>query len=102
MDPHAFASDINNLNAILRSALDPYYGLLDNFLTSMTFQLWPYVVGTHHDRVCEQASHLTQCIKRFYTMLEDMELRLLNPAGLQITPPAQTAFMYLEFTAMPL
>ncbi|WFD38612.1 uncharacterized protein MJAP1_001572 [Malassezia japonica] len=39
------------MNRTLEDAANPTYGLLDNILTNMTFQLWPLVAGTHYRRV---------------------------------------------------
>lgn len=39
------------LNETLRQAINPLYGLIDNFMTLITFQLWPIVVGTYYARV---------------------------------------------------
>lgn len=81
------------MNGILESSASPCYGLLDNVLTNMTFQLWPLVVGTHHQRVGER---LTQCMEQFYRELDTFQHSVFTPAALYVAPPRDTAFLYLE------
>lgn len=61
VDGQEYTRFIKSINATLRSAADPWYGLLDNFLTNTTFQLWPILIGTHYQRVRNDANlvHVT-------------------------------------------
>jgi len=52
IDAFTFATFINTLNAVLADALNPYYGLFDNIMTNISFQMWPLFFGTHYGRVC--------------------------------------------------
>ena len=51
IDAGQFSQSIQVMNCTLQDAASPTYGLLDNILTNMTFQLWPLVAGTHYRRV---------------------------------------------------
>lgn len=51
IDAGQFSQSIQAMNRTLEDAANPTYGLLDNILTNMTFQLWPLVAGTHYRRV---------------------------------------------------
>lgn len=93
IDEQRFKNIIATMNEILENSASSYYGFIDNILTSMTFQLWPLVVGTHHQRV---RGHLMQCMKQFYRELDTFQHAIFTPANLYVAPPGDTAFLYLE------
>lgn len=51
VDADRFAQAMRAYNAILLDAEYRPYGFFDNLLASLTFQLSPYVLGTHYKRV---------------------------------------------------
>lgn len=93
IDEQRYKNIIATMNDILEDSASPYYGLIDNVLTNMTFQLWPLVVGTHHQRV---RVHLIKCMKQFYRELDTFQHAIFTPMGLYVVSPGDTAFLYLE------
>ncbi|AYO43102.1 Golgin subfamily A member 7/ERF4 family protein [Malassezia restricta CBS 7877] len=50
VDSLTYVSMIVALNETLRQAANPVYGLIDNILAQLTFQLWPFLMGTYYTR----------------------------------------------------
>lgn len=50
--PDTFAMQMDELNETLQHAMNRNYGLFDNLMTNLTFQLWPVIFGTNYRRVC--------------------------------------------------
>ena len=88
IDEQRYKNIIATMNDILEDSASPYYGLIDNVLTNMTFQLWPLVVGTHHQRV---RVHLIKCMKQFYRELDTFQHDIFTPMGLYVVPPGDEA-----------
>ncbi|WFD31042.1 hypothetical protein MSPP1_002072 [Malassezia sp. CBS 17886] len=86
VDATAFTKVMTDINGALLDGWNPVRGLRDNFLGSMTFQLWPLLFGTHAKRrMTEARSHM-----------DAMEQTLLAPAGWHLEPPDATGNQFLE------
>ncbi|SCV70742.1 BQ2448_3504 [Microbotryum intermedium] len=81
-----FESTLNDMNAILASAHDPYRSILDNCCAILTFYLSPKLFP----------SHFAQSMREFDRILESANQIIYNPVGLNILPPRRTAFLFLE------
>lgn len=51
VDEAAFAQAMHKMNETLKDAHNTTYGLFDNLLASITFQLSPGLWGTHYTKV---------------------------------------------------
>lgn len=80
------------LNAELKDAHNTTLGLADAVLASFTFQLWPYIMRSHYQRV----RRCSQCMARFERHLVEMDQVLLRPYGLCVVNPRECAFMFIE------
>jgi hypothetical protein len=96
VDKCNFVRHMDALNAELKDAHDTTRGLADAVLASFTFQLWPYIMGSHYQRVCR----CSQCMARFERHLVEMEHDFLRPYGLCVVNPRKSAFMFIEVREM--
>lgn len=76
VSPTDFQNTMNELNAVLASAHDPYKSIFDNVLAILTLYLSPMILGSHYERVSRKKNSppLPPC-HRIQTRVLDCERR---------------------------
>ena len=100
VDSLTYVSMIVALNETLRQAANPVYGLIDNILAQLTFQLWPFLMGTYYTRVRTHAIY-SKSMKKFNHQIQDFERLILHPMGLVLVPLEETAYLYIDCVPHP-
>ena len=100
VDSLTYVSMIGALNETLRQATNPVYGLIDNIMTLLTFQLWPLLMGTYYTRVRTQTTY-SKTMKKFNVQIQDFERLILHPMGLVLVPLEETAYLYIDSVHQP-
>lgn len=100
VDSSTYVSMIGALNETLRQATNPVYGLIDNIMTLLTFQLWPLLMGTYYTRVRTQTTY-SKTMKKFNVQIQDFERLILHPMGLVLVPLEETAYLYIDCVPHP-
>ena len=100
VDSSTYVSMIGALNETLRQATNPVYGLIDNIMTLITFQLWPLLIGTYYTRVRTQTTY-SKTMKKFNVQIQDFERLILHPMGLVLVPLEETAYLYIDCVPHP-
>ena len=100
VDSLTYVSMIGALNETLRQATNPVYGLIDNIMTLLTFQLWPLLMGTYYTRVRTQTTY-SKTMKKFNVQIQDFERLILHPMGLVLVPLEETAYLYIDCVPQP-
>ena len=100
VDSLTYVSMIGALNETLRQATNPVYGLIDNIMTLLTFQLWPLLMGTYYTRVRTQTTY-SKTMKKFNVQIQDFERLILHPMGLVLVPLEETAYLYIDCVPHP-
>jgi len=86
LSPTVFAESINEINIILIEAHDSAWSCFDNALAILTLWLSPLVFGTHYIR----------SMRRLEAFINQINLQIFNPAGLNVLFPKKCAFLFLE------
>ena len=100
VDSSTYVSMIGALYETLRQATNPVYGLIDNIMTLLTFQLWPLLMGTYYTRVRTQTTY-SKTMKKFNVQIQDFERLILHPMGLVLVPLEETAYLYIDCVPHP-
>ena len=100
VDSLTYVSMIGALNETLRQATNPVYGLIDNIMTLLTFQLWPLLMGTYYTRVRTQTTY-SKTMKKFNVQIQDFERLILHPMGLVLVPLEETAYLHIDCVPQP-
>jgi len=77
---------MNELNAVLASAHDPYKSIFDNTLAILTLYISTLLYKSHYERE----------IERFYKVIQRGNREVYNPVGLNVLDPRPVAFLFLE------
>lgn len=86
LTPTQFLESINTINEILISAHSLRFAFWDNLVTVVTLQLSRLFLSTHFQKEMRRLRHV----------IEDLNVMLFNPVGLNILWPGDVAFLYLE------
>ncbi|KAH7926190.1 hypothetical protein BV22DRAFT_1063427 [Leucogyrophana mollusca] len=84
--PTQFLETINDINEILISAHSVRHSFLYNFLAVVTLQISSLFLSSHYEKEMQRLQHL----------IEDLNVQLYNPVGLNILWPRKVAFLFLE------
>ncbi|MBW0493516.1 hypothetical protein O181_033231 [Austropuccinia psidii MF-1] len=84
--PLDFQNTLNDLNAILASAYDPYSSIFDNALAILTLYLSNWLFRSHYEKK----------MKLFEETLQHYNQTIYNPAGLNLLHPRKVAFLFLQ------
>ncbi|KAH7908205.1 Golgin subfamily A member 7/ERF4 family-domain-containing protein [Hygrophoropsis aurantiaca] len=84
--PTQFLETINSLNEILISAHSIRHSFFHNFLAVMTLQISSLLLSTHYEKE----------MRRLAQLIDDLNVQLYNPVGLNILWPRKVAFLFLE------
>jgi len=84
--PRQFMESINAINEVLISAYSLWHSVLDNCVEIFSLQVSRLLLSTHYERE----------MKRLERLVEDLNLQLFNPAGLNVLWPRKVGFMFLE------
>ncbi|OCH84764.1 hypothetical protein OBBRIDRAFT_829289 [Obba rivulosa] len=84
--PTQFLETINAINEQLISACSLSHSLLDNALAFFSLQISRAVKKSHYEKEMD----------RLHQIIDDFNVKLYNPAGLNILWPRKVAFMFLE------
>jgi len=84
--PTQFLESINTINEVLISAHSLRRAFYDNLITIMSLQLSRLFLSTH----------LQKELKRLRAVIDDLNVMLYNPVGLNILWPGDVAFLFLE------
>lgn len=106
LTPTEFQNTLNELNAALASANDPWKSCFDNCLAILTLYISPLILSSHYERVsfflllALEASANSLCrqqeMKKFDRILERANRDVFNPAGLNILSPRRNAFLFVS------
>ncbi|KAK9897427.1 hypothetical protein P389DRAFT_142731 [Cystobasidium minutum MCA 4210] len=78
---------MNELNAILASAFDPYKAIFDNVVAVLSLYISTWLLSSHYDKE----------IARFDRALEGANRTLYNPAGLNMINPKKNGYLFVSY-----
>ncbi|TFK19902.1 hypothetical protein FA15DRAFT_155041 [Coprinopsis marcescibilis] len=84
--PTQFLESMNTINETLISAHSLRHAFLDNLVSVVSLQLSRLVMSTHFEKE----------MKRLRTVINDLNVMIYNPVGLNILWPGDVAFLFLE------
>ncbi|KAL1709401.1 Golgin subfamily A member 7/ERF4 family-domain-containing protein [Schizophyllum commune] len=84
--PTQFLESINAINELLILAHSTRHAFVDNTLAVLTLQLSRLFVQSYYDRM----------MRRLKNLIDELNVEIYNPAGLNILWPRKVAFLFLE------
>ncbi|KAI0932887.1 hypothetical protein AcW1_000123 [Taiwanofungus camphoratus] len=84
--PTQFLETINAINELLLSAHSLRHSFFDNTISFLSLQLSRLVITSHYEKEMQQ----------LHNLIDDLNVRLYNPVGLNILWPRKVAFLFLE------
>ncbi|GLB36611.1 putative golgin subfamily A member 7/ERF4 family protein [Lyophyllum shimeji] len=84
--PTHFLESINAINELLISAHSLRHSFMDNLLAVLTLQLSRLFLTSHYE----------QQMRKLQSLIDELNVALYNPVGLNILWPRNVAFLYLE------
>lgn len=84
--PTQFLESINAINELLIAAHSTRHAFVDNTVAVLTLQLSRLVVESHYDKT----------MQRLRSLMDELNVELYNPAGLNMLWPGKVAFLFLE------
>ncbi|KAJ7037456.1 Golgin subfamily A member 7/ERF4 family-domain-containing protein [Mycena alexandri] len=86
--PTQFLETINAINELLISAHSLRHSFLDNVLSMLSLQLSRLILTSHYEKE----------MRRLHALIQDLNVRVYNPAGLNILWPHKVAFLFVSAT----
>ncbi|KAJ7652017.1 Golgin subfamily A member 7/ERF4 family-domain-containing protein [Mycena polygramma] len=84
--PTQFMESINAINELLISAHSMRHSFLDNALSVFTLQLSRLILTSHYEKE----------MRRLQLLIDELNVQVYNPAGLNILWPRKVAFLFME------
>ncbi|KAJ6569544.1 Golgin subfamily A member 7/ERF4 family-domain-containing protein [Mycena capillaripes] len=84
--PTQFLESINAINELLISAHSMRHSFLDNMLSVFTLQLSRLILTSHYEKE----------MRRLQLLIDELNVRVYNPVGLNILWPRSVAFLFME------
>ncbi|KAJ7785662.1 Golgin subfamily A member 7/ERF4 family-domain-containing protein [Mycena metata] len=89
--PTQFLETINAINELLISAHSLRHSFLDNVLSMLSLQLSRLILTSHYEKE----------MRRLQALIQDLNTRVYNPAGLNILWPHKVAFLFVSAGCCP-
>ncbi|KAJ6498000.1 Golgin subfamily A member 7/ERF4 family-domain-containing protein, partial [Mycena vitilis] len=86
--PTQFMESINDINELLISAHSMRHSFLDNALSVFTLQLSRLILTSHYEKE----------MRRLQLLIDELNMQVYNPAGLNILWPRKVAFLFVSST----